>query len=262
MSKHDVTYVLAACGVQKHFEHGPQQTDRLCYLRDHFELLRPLADQYARVVVVNSGADPALSALARTALPSATVLERPNEGMSYGAFQAAIRAVPSAYYMLMEDDYVLTTGPDALVEYLHQHPRCSMYTGSVTDHASVFAGVVRREATDYWLSQTVHGGKEYGTAGYLNQIEVSHWLEHDGWELHDWLNRWASAFWISGDRCVRWYSRPTEELTTRLYSAGRDGDITRPSLLLPLQALAEPVRVSDGRRWHTGRIASDGRLMC
>lgn len=259
-----VTYVLAACAAARHHEWAAQSVDRTLYVRRHLELLRPFADRYERVVLANSGADEQLARAARAILPDVAILDRANAGMSYGAFRDAMGQFRSTYYVLMEDDYVLTRGPEELVAYMECSPRCSMYAGGVTDWHGVqtcvvFAGIVRREAAAHWLAQSMTSGADYMVDGVENQVRVSEWLQHEGFELHDWLDRWSSAFWASDGNYVRWFSRE-HGTGSHLPALSHQGNLAQQAALVPLQALDGTARVSDGREWRTGQLGADGVL--
>lgn len=223
------------------------ERDRSFFLREHIAQLEALASPtiHGYTIVHNDCGVPAerfLDSLPKTiAGVPLTLMRRPNKGMSYAAFAHAIGRLPSAsHFVLMEDDYV-PTQPDFAKWMVDRMPR-GMLTAAAWDwrwhvhepgrlHAAIFGGVVYapaiRAAIDKgWYGKSVlHPAPGY-EAGYHSQVTMSWALISNGFELDDWLEERASAYWTG--HSVEWYAH------------GHN----RPAMMVPLQAIEKRVTMN------------------
>lgn len=180
------------------------------------------------------------------------VIRRPNVGFSYGAYVEAIGKTPQAtHFILMEDDYVFQeSGFDAWM--LERMPH-GMLAGAVWDWAweqspmmptaAVFLGMVHADAIRSaielgWHGKPVNSGDATYKGGYYGQVALSQAIVQAGYELRDWLDERATAFWNS--------SLGRVDLFTECRSLS--------SVVVPIQAMGREVPVVAAQReWKNQR---------
>lgn len=223
------------------------ENDRACFLRDHLDHLESLASPsiHGYTIVHNDcgvAAERFLDSLPKQiAGVPLTLMRRPNKGMSYAAFAHAVGRLPSAsHFVLMEDDYV-PTRPD-FARWMVEHMPRGMLTAAAWDwrwharepgriHAAIFGGVVYGPAIravldrGYLGKSVLHPSPGYD-AGYYSQVTMSWAFATNGYDLADWLDEYASAYWTG--HSVEWYAH------------GHN----RPALIVPLQAIGKPITMN------------------
>lgn len=275
------TNYILACYMGPRCNEDPRYTaDRAFFMKEHVASLERLKHELGQITIVCSGGDPTgyLATLPKT-LGGAPVeiIHRENVGLSYGGYSDAFERYRSAFshYIFNEDDYVFTHPrfDGLLLEELSKRPGCGMLCGTAigiprsepqTRHAAVFIGIcptaaLTKARTNVFSSieRLPHGENAANSAiaermgdGYFGQKAVSFAIETAGYDIEDWLLRWSTAYWNSEPGIVRWFNR-SEECANPLCLLG---DLSKPSLVVPIQALDVPVRLSDSSVWHYGTL--------
>lgn len=258
--------------------------DRTSVIRTHLESLERLAHDLDQVTLVVSGI-PDVEKVAMLIQPWAPsrlrgacvhVMFRPNLGMSYGAFSDAFTQFRDDFdhFIFTEDDYLFTQDHfDARMQFaLDGNVKGNGFICGASykaapdpfDHAAVFIGMASTEAL---AAASKHGYPAMGRlfydetspiprCGFHGQKGMSKSIIDAGYTIDDWLTAYSTAYWDSEHGIVRWFSRDREHPEYGPQIAR--GDLTRPSFVVPVQALGRTVRVSDGHEWHEGTISSAG----
>lgn len=220
--------LIVACWGGKRRLHTPAyEADRAYFARQQAAHLERFRHSLAQVTfVVPEGGDPALgeylSSLRRIRDARVAVLRRPNEGLSYGSWDHALRLTHRDFdhHLLLEDDYVFVEdGFDrTLAEWHDSLPDCGYLCSMVQEvggrrFAGVSNGVCRSD--HYLLASALHGGKlpyvggqveghgYYAYHGEGGQVEVGACWECCGRRIHDITARYSVAWCMNGlIRCL------------------------------------------------------------
>lgn len=279
-------HYIVACWTGERYAQCPRYAqERTYYLREHVASLQRLTHQLQRITVVLAHGDDDMDAAARAVLPTeirgvpVEVRVRQNVGFSYGAYADVIADDEcSESFILMEDDYIFTTDDFDSVLQSYLQPHVGMVCGALwatsradmdgpQPHAAVFLGLVRgtvaREIVGHGLSERIKRrasvvappATPYETA-WMAQVDWSWSVLDAGYELADWLDDRATAFWSSMQMDTRIFSRTNANADTR----HEQTSLTRRSLVVPLQTVGVPARLSDGKVFHQGVLGFDGRI--
>jgi hypothetical protein len=228
--------------------------DPAWYLKQQLRQLETLEHKLDQITIVSNTANvPAEAFLDQ--LPKyvrdtpVRKIHRSNLGMSYGAFETAIRLSEHDKIILTEDDYVFTT--DHFDEYMTtcDWVRCAAvwewgwrthgFWGGPTPKQPVAAifiisalRTVLLAALDHgWFGKPVVSHEEGYEIGCRNQIAFSQAIFQTQFLMTDWLDAYGSAFW-DGEK-VRWYHRPSARPWTPL----------ERTYVLPLQQAGKRTRI-------------------
>jgi len=271
-TKKHVEYVIAAyMGPRLDTSVREYEDDPSMFLATHCEQLDQLRHETLDgiTIVINSDGHPRehnFDALTELNGTPVRVIHRPNVDLSYGAFVEAVQRTPHAsHFIFMEDDFCFAQ--DDFDAFLFEKCPNGMLAGVVWDwfegnwkkqpHAAVFLGIVTSSAVRTALRRGWHGQRvnreepsSYKNA-YYSQVAMSQAIFQAGFQLVDWLDDYATAFWNSTHKRVEWYhERNTER-----------------SLVVPIQACWRnvPILFMNRSQQHTapdhyGRISWDGRI--
>jgi len=279
-----IEYIVAAWTGPRNRHCARYNADPTYYIREHVASLARLKHGLSSICVVLAEGGPGDGYVAE--IPPVLggtpvrILRRPNAGLSYASFAAAIRSAAPAVtdFILMEDDYIFTQdGFDRyLAESLAARPRTGMYSGGVWPHsetmirardvAAVFIGISPRRAVDAALAQGYEGlplyldDPEAGyRAGYYGQTRWCWGLLDAGYEITDWLLDYSTAFWDSYADTTRVFEREPSfpEKDPRVVPA----TFLPQSLVVPLQVVERQTRISNGAVYSEGIVGYDGRII-
>ena len=205
----EILYVIAAWGGPRRTRVPEYDRDRSFFLRTHLEQVAALEHDCEVLVVNNVGEQPFPGYAAYLDhLPAGiTLLHRPNEGMSYGAWSFAYGLYRDRfrYYLLMEDDYVPTLDHfDTLLRDLLEE-RGLDYLGGYYDqkgpfppHMGCSCGLVRQTALErVWLryGRLPHPPNSvYGQVEQQGQVALGQALLQTGGTLGDYTDVYATPY--------------------------------------------------------------------
>lgn len=247
-------YVIASY-MGERIDHMPEyERDRAFFLRNHIAQLEHLDHELDGITIVhNDCGHPAEAYLdqipARIQGARVRIMRRENTGFSYGAYVHAVQQSPEAtHFVLMEDDYVFANH-DFDTWLLERLPE-GMLAGAVwpwswEDHpklpmAAVFLGMVHAHAlraaiANGWHGRLICSNDATYQGGYYGQVALSQALVLAGFEVKDWLEERATAFWNSSLQRVDMFTESS----------------VLHSVVVPLQAITLPVPVvTFGRAWR------------
>lgn len=260
--------------------------DRTSLLRTHLQSLGNIHHNLDQVTLVVSGKPGTEEMAFLSQLPhwirgqgtktKLRVRIRPNVGMSYGAFSEAFDEWRDAFthFIFTEDDYLFTRDhfEKIMLEELTARPTCGFLCGAsyvaapdTFRHAAVFIGMAPTMALA--IAAELAGGhlpfdskSPVPVCGFHGQKGMSEAIVNAGYTIDDWLCRWSTAYWDSEHSIVRWFSR--DPLRPEDDPQGVRGDMTRPTFVVPAQALGGTgVKLSDGHEWHHGLITRTGEFL-
>ena len=269
-----IHYIAAAYLGVRHFMDPRFVADRWYYLRSQVEMLGRLKHSLDAITfVINTDA---LVGVPADIASVARIIQRPNIGMSYGAYAHAFATFGDQYshYILNEDDYLFTQDDfdTLLLKEMESRPKCELLCGTVYEHQgypfcpAVSCMIVSSKGLEVIASHNggslphhpVSVADPYG-AGYESQKRFSDGLVQAGYKVEDWLLKWSTAFRMDdhSSLCTRWFSRRgmIEGSPHRVRA-----DFKVPAMVVSAQAVNVLHPISDGFRWHDGTIRKDGSV--
>ncbi|MDD5007576.1 MAG: hypothetical protein PHC68_04125 [Syntrophorhabdaceae bacterium] len=238
--------------------------NRLFFLETHLRSLEMLKHSLDQITIVVSGEDVSRELPILIKNTTVKTIRRANVGMSYGALSHAFEFYPDFdSYIFMEDDYIFTQDnfDTHLRSELEKNPKIGYLCGAEYGHAAVSVGIFRGEALRKIRDK--HGVVPLGTdkdayrAGYIGQVSQSAAVFEAGYELSDWLKTYSTVYWQSDPGIARWFNREQEDPSDPRWVRG---NMTKPALVVPIQALEKRTKISDGHEWWYGDIQHNGTV--
>lgn len=275
MNDVQVNYVVAAYFGDRVGPTEAYRRDPTSYLREHLRSLGRLEHHLRQITVVLSsdeGGDLCPEWMpASIGTADVSFRQRPNKGMSYGAFSDAVvdhlgdlRTGYFTHFIFMEDDYVFTHDhfDELIVEEQASRPDCGFLCGETSPDpdnggkvvAGAFLGVAKRGPL-LWICDRngrlpySDGGHSY-IDGVYGQKQQSFQFQYGGYTVESWLSRWSTAYYnahVGEGGLVRWFGRTDSR-----------------AMVVPVQVLDRDVLVTDGYVVDgpraKARIGRDGSL--
>jgi len=201
-------YVVTFWSGSRRFMDKRYVNDRAFYLKKHIKALHKFRHSLDRItIVVNQNIrEPLEFRECLKTVPShiqgaeVIILERPNIGMSYGAFSEVYGRdrTDFDYYLFIEDDQIFMQDHFDLlhIDLMNESDTTGYVCGLIglsPLHASISTGLFRTEALEECWQE--HGriphakhSNEYGANEWEGQVGASQALIKLGWRLVDWRN--------------------------------------------------------------------------
>lgn len=270
-----INYVVAAYLGDRKFMDGAFLADRWHYLRAQVEMLRRLRHNLDQITfVINTNVPLTVPEDIKAA---GVVVQRPNRGMSYGAWSDAYAASRGKFthYIFNEDDYLFTQQDfdRLLLDEFTKRPGVQMLCGAAYPIASfpthpavscMIAGTLGLEAS-FRKGGMLPNFSPAGTAespyphGYQSQMRFSEHILSSGYKLEDWLLRWSTAFRMDGapSLTTRWFSR-RGNATINPHAV--EADFSVPTMVVGVQTMNLLHPIHNGFGTREGTILPDGTV--
>lgn len=216
-----VTYIIAAYRGRRTGQETAYDRNRDLYLHRQLDSLQRLRHDLTEILIVlNEDGDNPITVPEQIRNTRVRLLRRPNQGLSYGAFEYGVQNTDSEYVMLVEDDYQFTIDnfDHMMVERIESFPKPGFLCGAVEHRpdghplgGTVFLGIANTAATREILKIGYDGAPivradNSRDTGWYSQVAWSRMYMVAGYSLSDWLDdELACATWVSERHEAVWY---------------------------------------------------------